>query len=481
MLVIFAIGVALTALYSVEFASRFPLLPWWRSPLLDFSWFTGYSLAGQVRYVADFGVLFALYYLAYLLLRRRPAAGPLWLVLAGQLLMALPLILMYPIAANDVYDYVLYGRIELYSHGNPLAHPPSQYPGEPMTAYSYWPNEPSVYGPLWQALSARLTDLVDGQLPDGLFAFKIAALLAGLATTTVLWLCLRRARPRAAASGALLFAWNPLQLFETAGNAHNDALMALFLALALLALYQRRVSLGPLSFAAGLLTKITMAPLAPIVALAALCTGGTARRAVSHFALGCLLALGLTLLLYAPYWEGRSSLPFLDRGNWFTASPPTLLRELFRRWQAFEVAGRSAATLSGLVFVAAAAWVVAHHWRARGCVETWTRVGYHVFFLYLVLACLWWQPWYLITLLVLAALLPDRALHDRANLFCFGGLMSYPMFKYIWAVHQTDWQLDYFRIMAMSVVVIFTLPLAHVVATWLPRSAPRWRSSDRTG
>jgi hypothetical protein len=108
-------------------------------------------------------------------------------------------------------------------------------------------------------------------------------------------------------------------------------------------------------------------------------------------------------------------------------------------------------------------------------------VGYHVFFLYLVLACLWWQPWYLITLLVLAGLLPDRVLHDRANLFCFGGLMSYPVFKYIWAVHQTDWQLDYFRIMAMSVVVIFTLPLAHVAATRLRRAAPRWRSSDRTG
>jgi hypothetical protein len=89
--------------------------------------------------------------------------------------------------------------------------------------------------------------------------------------------------------------------------------------------------------------------------------------------------------------------------------------------------------------------------------------GYHLFFAYLLLACLWWQPWYLLVLLVFAALSPDSRLGDRAILFCIGGLLSYPVFKYIWAIHQADWQLDYLKIMTLSVITIFSLPLAHLV------------------
>jgi hypothetical protein len=90
------------------------------------------------------------------------------------------------------------------------------------------------------------------------------------------------------------------------------------------------------------------------------------------------------------------------------------------------------------------------------------RAAYHVFFAYLVLACLWWQPWYLLVLLAIAALSADLELVQRTNLFCFGGILSYVVFKYIWQVHQTDWQLDYTSIMALSVLVIFTLPLLHL-------------------
>jgi hypothetical protein len=88
-----------------------------------------------------------------------------------------------------------------------------------------------------------------------------------------------------------------------------------------------------------------------------------------------------------------------------------------------------------------------------------------VFFAYLVVACLWWQPWYLLVLVCLAALTADRALIDRANLFCLGGVLSYVAFKYVWQIHQGDWQLDYVKIQALFVVSIFTLPLLHLTAS----------------
>jgi hypothetical protein len=464
---------------SLAFLRPFPLDLWWQHAKLDYAWLTQYELAGQLRFLGAFLLLFALFQWAFLHLRAAPADGPIGLILVIQLAIGLPLIGIYPVAALDLFDYVLYGRLALYWGANPLAQRPSQFPNEPMLGFSYWPDEPSVYGPLWQLVSQWLTAAVEGQLPDGLYAFKLLALGSALVTTFLIWLALRRLRPELAPAGALFFGWNPLLQFETAGNGHNDALMVAFLALACLVLVRGPRGLALPALSAGLLVKITLAPLVPLFALAPLLEQRRWRARIARLALAALLSAVLIVGLYLPFWEGRASLPFLDRGNWFTASFPTLLRELFRRWQDYEQAGRSAALISGSAFGLIALVLLVRLARSAPrlsnleLADQVLRTGYHLFFAYLVVACLWWQPWYLLVLLLFAALSGDRSLADRASLFCLGGLLSYPVFKYVWAIHQVDWQLDYFKIMALSVAAIFTLPLAHLALTYLVRAARR--------
>src|SRR5207249_3729451 len=121
----------------------FPLDQWWQFARLDFAWLTQYELGGQVRFLAAFGVLFALYQWAFVRLRRRPSDGPLPLILLVQLGVGVALVGIYPVAALDLYDYLLYGRLALYWGANPLAHSPAEFPNEPLVGYSYWPNEPS--------------------------------------------------------------------------------------------------------------------------------------------------------------------------------------------------------------------------------------------------------------------------------------------------------------------------------------------------
>ena len=82
--------------------------------------------------------------------------------------------------------------------------------------------------------------------------------------------------------------------------------------------------------------------------------------------------------------------------------------------------------------------------------------------MYLAFATLWWQPWYLVWLVALAALLPERVIHERALLFCYGATLNYLVFKYIWPVFQP---MTYTTIMGISVILIFGLPLTHLVAT----------------
>jgi 4-amino-4-deoxy-L-arabinose transferase-like glycosyltransferase len=58
----------------------------------------------------------------------------------------------------------------------------------------------------------------------------------------VWWLLGRvmHAKPRARLTAFVLFAWNPLMLFDAAGNAHNDALMVTLLLLGIAPLVVRR-------------------------------------------------------------------------------------------------------------------------------------------------------------------------------------------------------------------------------------------------
>jgi hypothetical protein len=460
-----------TAIYAVAFLRAYPLAQWWQYAMADFGTISGYDVSAQIAFLGSFIALFALYYAAAWIVQRHHPAGALAVILLVQAAAGLPLVGIYPIAALDVFDYIIYARLALYWNANPLVVTPSAFPNEPTIGFSYWQNEPSVYGPLWQALSERVLTVANGQVLEGLVAFKVLALGAAILTTLIIWLILRRLRPEFALVGALLWAWNPLQLFETAGNAHNDAVMVLLLAVALLCMVRGpRVLMLP-ALAASLLIKVTLAPLVPVFGLASLLGQEPFRVRLQRTLAGTVLALGLVVVSYAPYWEGRASLPFLDRGSWFTASPPTLLRELFRVWYDLDVAGQRAAMVCAAVFALVTAAILVQLVRQARFAGPprihfdVIRAAYQVFFAYLVIACLWWQPWYLLVLVCLGALTTDRVLIDRANLFCLGGVLSYVAFKYVWQVHQGDWQLDYLKIQTLFVISIFTLPLLHLAAT----------------
>src|SRR4051812_36024139 len=90
------------------FLRAFPLAEWWQYAKLDYAWFGRYELASELRFYGAFGLLFLLYLAAWRHLQARPAAGPLGLLLLGQATIGLPLLGIYPVAALDLYDYLLY-------------------------------------------------------------------------------------------------------------------------------------------------------------------------------------------------------------------------------------------------------------------------------------------------------------------------------------------------------------------------------------
>ena len=465
-----AAGALSVLVYWSFFTIRWPLRRLYDQPHLDYAWLSRYSLEGQAAYLGGFLLLFALQYAAYLAVRGVPGHSTrlLAVIVGGQLFFGLMLVDIYPVAALDVYDYLMYGRIGLVYGGNPFTQPPAAF-GDPIAGFSPWPNEPSVYGPIWQLISLIPTALSGGSLLGGLVAFKLTGLLFFIACTLTIWRLMVALQPDWAAAGSLLFAWNPLLVFELVGNAHNDAAMVLLVLLAIVALVRGpRLLVLPL-LTAAILTKLLAAVLGPVFLVGLIAMRAATRDKVRWVLGGGALSLALTVALYAPYWEGTRTLHFLTRGNWFTASLPTMLREYLRGWLELEEAGRTAATMVAAIFAVFVAIRLGWFWWqqrrrafAAGDWDGWLAAAHDVTFGYLAFACIWWEPWYLTWLVALAALVPRRVLHDRALLFCYGGVINYVVFKYIWPVYQP---MTYTQIMGISVILIFGLPLLHLACT----------------
>ena len=82
------------------------------------------------------------------------------LVLAFGLMFGLTLMWLYPITANDLFRYVLRGRIWAVYGQSPMLAPPNNFPNDPYLAFAgEFGNWVSGYGPPWAGLpwSTRAT------------------------------------------------------------------------------------------------------------------------------------------------------------------------------------------------------------------------------------------------------------------------------------------------------------------------------------
>ncbi len=162
------------------------------------------------------------------------------LVLAFGLLFGFTLVWLYPITANDLFRYVLRGRIWAVYGESPMLAPPNAFSEDPYIAFAgEFGDWVSGYGPLWEIvvqapLRLGATDMVPGAISLKLvvlFCYLICAILIG-------WFAI----PEKGSSLAALtfFAWNPLILIQGPGNGHNDMVFMVLMVLGII-LWQRKL------------------------------------------------------------------------------------------------------------------------------------------------------------------------------------------------------------------------------------------------
>jgi hypothetical protein len=354
-------------------------------------------------------------------LRSVKARSIAWIViLAGALACAAALLFLHPFDAADIFDNIMHGRIQAVYGGNPYLQVGRDYPEDPFYKYMAWKVNPSGYGPLWELMAG----VAAGSAGDGILAnvlvFKLLLGIFWVASVLLVALFLLRYSAEHALSGVYLLAWNPMVLYATFGNGHNDIVMVFCVLLAAWAIQAQRYTAAVLALLAGALVKyipLLLLPAALWIALEHILrarTGkegqGGALAAVKYLAVTGVLGLGLVWLAYSPFWIGPETLTIERRARLYTSSIPAVAYQAL----APELGDDSAARwVSRAAAVATAAFVLWRTWtlgknrvdQPDGYGRRFAEASFDILAFYLLATCMWFQHWYTVWLVGVAAIL----------------------------------------------------------------------------
>ena len=277
-----------------------------------------YVLGLQSAFIA----MAALQLLALIAATRWPGGLYRWLI--GPALASLVL-LVYPTVSTDLFSYASFGW-EANCGVNPYLVPPAALPGDPFAKMNDWTHIATPYGPIWTGFSRILVAVSGNQPFVAALLFKFVAALAGLGLA---WLAYDGARrltgnTRLAVGALVIVGWSPILLMESAGMAHNDAVMMLPAFAGLLLVGRgdsRSIRLGLLCLAVATLIKPVALALLGLGALARLARPGRTLAGLARaWALDVLAIAGLSAFAFAPYWSSGKlpkALWKLERGLYF--------------------------------------------------------------------------------------------------------------------------------------------------------------------
>jgi hypothetical protein len=365
---------------------------------------TAYDYSNQIV------LLLVLWAFALFAWRRGARTSPTMLI-AGALILHV-LVMFAPLPqSQDFYQYLFYGRIQAAHGANPFVVNPSIYWADPWFPWIRWNSQPSIYGPAWILLAFGAAKVAGNHLAVAFVTLKLAILAMDVAImAAIVGLAKDRPDPRRAAGwGLLAYAWNPLVLISVPLAGSADVAVAAGFALAVLAHRRGRPWLATVLLTFAALVKI-YAVIGIVLYVAMLVRQRGSRRAAGHAA----LAVGLTGLAYAPYWAGFATFKGLTAaaGIVNVSLTGTIQRVVFA--YIFHVAGfqwwSTAAdiltrVLAGAVLLGVVVWAIR---QARDEERMWYGV-LAVLTAYVVLTP-WFLYWYVLTPLVLTAILPRNRL-----------------------------------------------------------------------
>jgi hypothetical protein len=378
----------------------------------------------QARLLISFLALGLLYMWGWWTIRKvhgKNAKMYAWVItLGGALCCAAVLLYLYPFDAADIFDNIMHGRILTVYGGNPFVQVGRDYPRDPFFDYMAWEKSPTAYGPLWEIMAGLTARAAGDGIMANVLAFKLLPGIFWLGSILLVAVFMLRYVPQESLSAVYFLAWNPMLLYATIGNGHNDIVMIFWVLVAIWAIQAGHHTSGVLALLVGALVKyipLLLVPAAVWVGIRRLqnSNSGAGNKAIvlpitKYIALTTLLGLLLVWLFYSPFWVGIDTLSIERRSRLYTSSIPAvaynlLLPEMGKAGASQLVSQVTTATLTFFVFWRS--WRIGresadqHKTYDRG----FAKASFDIMVFYLLVTCLWFQPWYSIWLVGIAAVL----------------------------------------------------------------------------
>lgn len=460
----------------------FPLTAYYNQPHItpesskinDMGAITGYSPIAAISFVAVILLLFGAQFTALLAASRAQreddSAARRWsvrLIFGLPVIFALVMIWMHPVTTTDLYGYVARGYLSVHYHENPMITAASHLPG------GYSVDRPaSPYGPGWLLIAALFSWLSGENLLLNMLLFKAIAAISIIVALALVDALARRLYPERRLRIAVLFGWSPLLFFESAGNGHNDIVMIVCV-LAAFALMQRGRSQAAFGFlVVGAVIKYVSAVFVPLwlvyelrhraltghmlieerppagfigrmswlrraarQLIAELDFGATARILAPAFVIGA----AITAAAYAPYWVGVRTFTGLGqqlRPLYYNGSIVQFITaplELFVQPAQYPALDKTVRLVFYALFIIYAAIQTRRLWMlgVDADLPDLITAAAKITFASLVLITFWFQPWYIVWLLPLAALAREPFVRRQGTLISIGALLTYAVSNFL--------------------------------------------------
>jgi hypothetical protein len=460
----------------------------------DLGRITGYSPAAAVAFVAALLILFSCQFAVLQGVSRLPQEGrtgglPHALRRAVFLFPALfgaIMVWMQPVTTTDLYGYVARGYLYAQLHQNPMITKAILLPGGLSVD-----RPPSPYGPAWILVTGVVSQVAGNNLLLNLLLFKLIGFAGVLAAIWLVDYLARKLYPQRRLRTVVLFSWCPLLFFDSIGNGHNDIIMMVCVLAAFALMLNGRARTAFAFLVVGALIKYVSVILIPLWLVYELRTrvrphtatlagangespavapstgengeeatlGERSRDLVIEWVRGAastvreidpkaafslltsasLIGLLLMVVCYAPFWAGINTFTGLGqqlRPLYYNSSivgfisAPLQLLVPASKDEALDKTLRL--IFYTLFFIYAylqtqRLWVLGKRATMRDVITASAKVTFAA----LLLITFWFQPWYVVWVVPLAALAQDSFVRRQGLILAAGALMTYSVANFL--------------------------------------------------
>lgn len=333
-------------------------------------------------------------------------------ILLFAFLFRLPLIPLQSDLSSDIYRYLWEGKVQVVAGINPYVHPPLDERLTSLRDQEIYPHINRKEAPTIYPGGAQLLFAVAHRAGiDTPQEFKALALAADASTLFLLLLVLRQLR--LPLSRVVVYAWNPLLIYELFYSGHLESFMLPPLVLFIYLFLRGRVAAAGLALGAATAIKLV-----PLFLLATLPRGARLKATVP-----LLAVVGFSYLFYLE--AGTQVLGFLP--SYF--SDPNEIFNLgivqLGLLGLAKLASLPVSSIRSVLFVGFLAILIAIARRPHRSPGDLVGKSYLVFSAYLLLIYPAFHPWYFCSLVPFLALVPSPAW------ICFSLLLPLSYLKYL--------------------------------------------------